>query len=167
MRRHLYLNELMSDVMLSVHDQLLPAHRLILAVCPRFAELLDVQQPAAMAGGGPLTAGGPVVGCGATGAGTVGGLASQGGGHSRKLRLHVQDLYPDVLRLLLQHLYGCLERVDVAEAPSLFSACCRWRGTSMRVPNLWVCRQTWRHARHCSEPPHQRTTQPLPAVRTA
>lgn len=39
--------------------------------------------------------------------------------------MYVQDLFPDTLRLLLAHLYGCLEAVAVDDAPVLFSAATR------------------------------------------
>lgn len=48
-------------------------------------------------------------------------------------QLHIQDLYPDVLKLMLQHMYGCLETMSVEAAPMLFSASDRYVAAALSI----------------------------------
>lgn len=47
-------------------------------------------------------------------------------GDPRQLVLH--DVFPDVLRLMLQYLYGCLTAIPAEVAPLLFTAASRCGG---------------------------------------
>eukprot|EP00775_Hariotina_reticulata_P013457 gene13457-13583_t len=40
--------------------------------------------------------------------------------------LHLQDVYPDCLKLLLEYMYGCLQRIPIDAAPALFTASSRY-----------------------------------------
>jgi len=40
--------------------------------------------------------------------------------------LHLQDVYPDCLKLLLEYIYGCLQSIPTAAAPALFTASSRY-----------------------------------------
>ncbi|KIY97378.1 hypothetical protein MNEG_10585 [Monoraphidium neglectum] len=50
----------------------------------------------------------------------------------RKWKLHLTDVYPDILKLLLAHMYGCLEAVPAADAATLFSAATRYGLPALR-----------------------------------
>ncbi|GBF88805.1 hypothetical protein Rsub_01706 [Raphidocelis subcapitata] len=109
--RPYYLSESLSDVeIIAGGVPPLPAHMLVLAISPRFRELME---QAAASGKGFDTKEG-------------------------RWKLHVADVYPEILKLLLAYLYARLDAVPPRDAPTLFGAAARYGLPGLKAECLGV-----------------------------